>query len=175
MSDLKTLLREMIFGVDYGKCKLAYELYLNQLGLQLTQLEPLLGEYDLTKDQVTEMFTKHNILGFLPFIHFTALYDSGTISKRELVAILFHMCDMSGQPTSLVYQIFAHMNSTITAEMISNADGIDLKDCRQFFSEFGIIPILISQYGHVVSIGGNIYAHMIDVIVTLDDPAATND
>lgn len=170
MSDLKTLLRELAFGVDYGKCKLAYDLYLNQLGLQLTRIEPLLVDYDLTKDQVTEMFAEHNILGFLPFIHFTSLCNDGTISKRELVVILFHMCEMSQQPPSLVYQIFSHIDSSITADMVVEADTLQLEGCKQFFGDHGILPILIAQYKHVATSGGNIYAHMIDVIVSLGAP-----
>lgn len=170
MTDLKVLLREMLFGVDYGKCRLAYDLYLNQLGLQLSQMESVFAEHGVTKAQVTEMFTEHNILGFLPFIHFTALYDCGTVSKRELVAILFYMCEVSKQPIGLVHQIFAHMDATLTADMVTEAAELKLEEYKPFIEEHGILPVLITQYKQVTSTGGNIYASMVDVILAINEP-----
>jgi len=175
MTDLKTILKEMIFGVDYGKCKLAYELYLNQLGLQLMKITPILGDYNLTKEDVTDMFAKHNIFGYLPFIHFSVLCQQGVISKRELVAILYHMCDSSNQPPSLVRQIFSFMDSSLTTDMISEAHELELEEYQQFFEEYGILPILISEYHDVCENGSNIYASVIDLITVIEGQAVPNE
>lgn len=168
MNDWKTLMREVLFGVDYNKCGLVYDLYLSQLGLQLSLMEPIFTEHNITKHQAHTMLAKYNILGLLPFVHCMRLYLQRVISKRELVAILFHMCDKTSQPPSLVYNIFAHIDDNISTTLIDAAATLESGQFKTYVDEHGIIPVLISQYNQVVTTNGNIYANMVDIIIELE-------
>lgn len=175
MTELKILIKEMIFGVDQGKCKVIYDLYLNQIGLQSVKITPVLTEQGLTIDQVNDMFSVYNIFGYLPFIHFTVLFHQGLITKRELVFVLYYMCEMSKQPHTLVPQIFSHMDSILTDEMMQEANGLESAEYKHFFEEYGILPLLIVEYKDACLNGGNIYANVIDLLTTINEPEPESD
>jgi len=157
----------MLFGANRFKCAVMYNLFLAQVANQRMGLRASFKTEEGFK-LASQQLDFYNVSGFLPFIYFTANYLNGTITYNEMLVSLYIMCEKSKQPYTLIGNVFAHMDSVITPENISEA--IEANDEQRFeiFKKHGMIPIMIAEYKKSTDNNTNLYISMLAVALNVE-------
>lgn len=146
-----------MFGANPRKCNQIYTVFLQQVGYQRNDLQKMLGDnFELASRQIDE----YNVSGLFPFIHFMALYCKGVITKNEMIATLYILCESSDQPPDLVYQVFKQIDAEVTQSNIKAAMDPDENVRVDNFNKHGILPCLIVDYKKAVDSNKNFYINV---------------